>query len=471
MSLVRTAVVVLFSRFGSLIVGTLSFVYFTRELGAELFGSFVLFRTLVAIIGIFVNFGINDAVEKRISEERPGEVLSVALLLKFLLFSLVSVLVILLQGKVNDYIGLNLAVQLLPAIAVDQLGRQYASTLRGEQRVKQAEVGRSVQGFLFSAGGVALVYLGWEVRGLVTAFVSSWLIFIFAGWSLSETGIGPPTYEDLESVVSFAKYNFISSVIGQTAYDWIDTFVIGLFMSPLFVGGYEIAWRVANLATLVSKAIGKVLFPKISKWSATEDHERIQAVLPDAVTGALLFVMPAIFGVALVGDGLIQFVFGSEYVFAATSATVLMISRLFENTNDIISRTLLGIDRPDVVGRSVVVFVVVNTTLNFVLVYTYGIVGAAVATSISIALLVTMLTYALSKEMQLSFQYKRFGISIAASLGMAVVVRALINVVEIDSITTLISVVVVGVLTYIVFLASTREYRSLFREFVIDFGK
>lgn len=459
MSLARTAIVVLFSRVFALTVAAFGLLYFTRELGPSLFGSFVLFRTLVVLLGMFVDLGINDAVEKRLSEGQTAGVLSSALLMKGVALLVLSACIALLGPTIDGFIGLDIGLALVPVIAVDQLGRILAATLRGEHRVDLAEVGQTIQGVGFIIGGIGLVYLGWGVEGLVTSLFTSWTaVAAWFGYK-TDTSLAKPTQAAFDSVGQFAKYNFFSSIIGHTAYNWIDTFVIGLFLGPTFVAGYEIAWRITKLTTLLSKVIGKTIFPQISEWDATDERERIQEILPDALLGSIVFVVPAVFGIVLLGEEIIGLMFGQEYTFAVGAAAILMASKVFDAVSDIESRVLLGMGRPADIARAVTVFVIVNLGGNLVLVSLYGIVGAAVATSLAIATLVVLLTYYLRQELTVTVERSSLGVVLAASLAMASVIGGLKVVVGVNSVPVLLGMIATAVVAYLAVLAASANFR------------
>jgi len=114
-----------------------------------------------------------------------------------------------------------------------------------------------------------------------------------------------------------------------------------------------------------------------------------QNIVEQSLTYGGLFLIPGLFGGALLGERLLR-IYGTEFTQGATILSILILANVVMGYQSQLLNTLNGIDRPDLAFRVNATFVVANMILNVILVYLYGWLGAAVATatSVSISLIV-----------------------------------------------------------------------------------
>jgi O-antigen/teichoic acid export membrane protein len=136
MNIARSTSKIFFARLSGSVFGFLGTVYFARELGTSLFGTFVLFQALSQMLAVPADFGLQGAVIKRMSErENPSEVLSTAILMLGFSLTFVSVCVLLFRNIINSYLGAKLAVFLVTVVILNELSKLAQNVLKGELRV------------------------------------------------------------------------------------------------------------------------------------------------------------------------------------------------------------------------------------------------------------------------------------------------------------------------------------------------
>lgn len=159
----------------------------------------------------------------------------------------------------------------------------------------------------------------------------------------------------------------------------IDIQILAIYYEPFEVGEYNIARRVSDLAMFVHASVISVIGPIIA--SNIDNKDKIKKVIRRA--NHLIFwptLMAAIF-LFLISGPLFNF-FSSEYVNAEKTAMILVAGHLsvafFGPLAVLINMT--GNQR-----FSVKLFAgaaILNVVLNFALIPTYGIIGAAIATAV-----------------------------------------------------------------------------------------
>lgn len=467
MSFSRTVLIDLVSRLGRAVISLTVVAVFVRELGINRFGTFVLFEAVLIVAGIFADLGIGSAVQKRVSEHHTSRVVSTALTLKSGLVLAVAVIIFLFRVEINSYLGEPLALYIPAAVGLQQLGRVGLHALRGDLRVSDASVIQFAGDGALLIIGYWFVTQGFGILSLVYGFLGGWSLILV--WSLVRLGYSPtlPSRKAADSILDFSRYSFVSSVVGGALYSWMDTIVIGYFLSPGAVGLYETAWRISRAVSLLSQSVGTALFPQVSDWHLNGSLERIRGVIKNSLTVSLSVVFPAIIGGIIFGTQLLTVTFGAETSAAVIPLIVLLFGKLFEAANDVIGRVLYGLNLPRYTAYSALLFMVVNLGLNVFLVPRIGITGAAIATSLAFSANAGLNAYFLKLNLDFRPEWKDIGYCALASAGMGVGLIILSQFITVNSVLTLAVVVATGVVLYSLGLlvpASTRGHlRDLIR--------
>lgn len=426
--------------------------FFAQELGAAKLGVFFLFQALLGVLSIPTDFGIREAVEKRISEgDNPSDVLASALVLKLVPFLLVISIILLLQPYINRYVGADVAMLIIIGLVLQDGFRLTLHLLKGELRVEETATIKVVNRLVFIGTAFALVLSGYGVQGLIYGLIIGHGISFVFGWKRASTPIGRPSIEQARSLFDYAKFKFVS-IIGGYTYQWADVLVIGFFLTQTHVGAYEIAWRITAVVMHLSQAIGNVVFPQISAWSSAEKFDQIENLLPEAITSSLILVIPSFFGVLVVSEALLGLVFGPEFIQASLVLIILMSEKILQAAHRILGRTLTALDHPGLAARAGVISTVLNLLLNVSLIPLFGIVGAAIATVVSFSVNTLLHANYLRRSLTIRIPHRSLGWSCVSAIVMAVVLLLVKQTVGINSIALLTTYIIGGALIYFVVL-------------------
>jgi O-antigen/teichoic acid export membrane protein len=448
MNLARTSIKIFAARAVSSLIGFLGIAFFARELGSHQMGILFLFQAFLGIIAIPANLGISDSVTKRLSEgDSPGSIFATAVLLKGLLLLPFGAGILVFQEKINSYLGAELALLLLLALILREFARLIEQVLKGELRVGETAGPLLSQKLIYVFIGAILVLAGNGVRGIIYGLLAGYTVMLVWGLWMSSTAIGSPSLRHAYSLFNYSKYAFVSSVSGQF-YNWMDVAIIGLFLTQSDVGIYEIAWRVTAVVLLSSSSIATTIFPQVSQWDAEGATERIESLLSEAIPPALFVAIPAFFGVVLFSKEILGFVFGVEYAVGSLVLIALIGEKVIRSVHLVLGRSLQGIDRPDLAAKASIISIVANLFLNVILVLEFGIVGAAVATTISSIINSILHAHYLSRFVSIRIPYIRIGGCVAASFSMAVVLKTIESAILISSLPMLLLIIGLGVAVY-----------------------
>jgi O-antigen/teichoic acid export membrane protein len=195
--------------------------------------------------------------------------------------------------------------------------------------------------------------------------------------------LGVPQRRHFKRLFDFAKFSWLGSLQSRM-FSYTDVLVLGYFVSSGLIGIYAVAWNVGQFLILFSGTLQSTLFPEMSSMAANEDPQAVSRIVEQSLTFGGLFLIPGLFGGVLLGERILR-IYGPEFPEGAVVLNILIVANLFMGYQNQLLNALNAIDRPDLAFRVNLVFVVVNVSLNVILVSLYGWIGAAVATATSVA--------------------------------------------------------------------------------------
>lgn len=442
-------------------------VIFSREIGASPLGTYYPFIALLGIIAIPADIGIRSATEKRISEgydER--KYLGTAISLVFIPTLLIVISIFIARSYVSQYLGSDLTFALATALVIQTVGKLGIATLRGELRVGESALAMALRPIGWLVVGYILVKQGYGVNGIVWGYIIGSTAMLTVAWLKVSIRPAWPSLNHAKSLLDYGRYSFISSV-GGYFYNWMDVTILSAFVALEIastrsaIGAYENAWRVSKLVMIVASSIGISLFPQFSRWDAENTTDKIESIIPKALLPGLLVVFPAFTGTIILGEDIMSTLFGAEFTVATLALVILSSEKILQSIHIVLGQSLQAIDRPDLAAYATVVAVVINLILNVVLIWEYGITGAAIATTVSFAVNTALHAYYVNQFLDIRFPTSETLWSIIAATIMGAAVYAVNSLVTIHNILDLLVVVSFGAAVYVVVLLINRSIRNL----------
>ena len=157
-----------------------------------------------------------------------------------------------------------------------------------------------------------------------------------------------------------------------------DAFLINLILGVRQTGIYSVTSGLAETLWYVPNAMGTVMFSRAVDPKA--DAGRIAAVLTRTTLAvALVTAIPAF----VFGPRLVRFIYGTQFTDAGVALRLILPGIVAYSVVAVLSRYITGRGRPGTGTLILVAGLFVNIAVNLVLIPTYGISGAAAASSIS----------------------------------------------------------------------------------------
>ena len=419
----QTSFVVFVSKLVGSALGFLATIYFARVLGAEILGYYALVMALTAWFILAGRLGIAKAMAKRISEgEEPAAYLAASAVLMGSIGGVIALLALLFHEHIDAYVGETVAAFVAAILLVKLFYEFTNAALKGERKVHVSGALQPVQIGSYSLIQVALVFAGFGLAGMLIGYIVGGILIGLLGLLFLSTGITRPHLRHFRSLFDFAKYVWLGGLKSRSFND-VDIIVLGFLVSPALVGVYSIAWSIAKFLELFGNAVSTTLFPEISRADADESRELVSTLVTDSLAYGGLFIIPGLFGGALLAEQLLS-IYGPEFVQGATVLAVLIVATLLYGYQKQLMNAINAVDRPDVAFRINAVFIVTNVVLNVLLVLEFGFVGAAYATAISAGLGVLLSFTALRSFVTFTVPKGEIGRQFLSAGVMALVVYA-----------------------------------------------
>lgn len=460
MNLTKSSTKLFASRIGGSLITFLGVVLFARELGAAKLGSYFLFQTLLVAVAVLTDFGVKNAMIKRMSEgEDPSEFLGGTVLLKTPLILIATVGLMSFADSIHSYVGFDATSYLIIGVALRETAFVGTKALEGELRVSEATAIEFIGKVVWVGVGVVLLWEGFGVFGLVYALFARFALMIIFSFIQLSTRPMLPRLKYIHSLIHYAKFNMVTYISGYF-YNWTDTFIIGLFLGSASVGAYEVAWRVSRMFMMLGSAIATALFPQISQWHSNQNTDRISQAVSQSIVPTVFFIIPGLIGAIIVGPSLLKLVYGPEYVIASLALVILVGDANTNAVHSVLKHSLNAIDRPDLSAQSALVAMGINIVLNVVLVWQIGLIGAAIAT-LSASLINMVLHYRyFSRYFDLQIAYTDIGWCVvsAAMMGFLLIVTPLGS--GINSTGELLFSIAVSAIVYLAFTLASNSLRD-----------
>ena len=280
--------------------------------------------------------------------------------------------------------GLRLMALTLPAMTVCEAALAATRGWRSQRAFTLiGQIYEPVCRLLLTA---VLLFLG---AGLTGAF---WAI-VAAGWSAAALALlalrrrlraldgAARTYQPRQ-LFSFSTVSWVSS-LSSTGLIWLDTLLLGFFADP-DIGVYNVATRLVTVAVFVLAPLNAAFGPYLAHLHHQGRLDEVRRSYA-AVTGWVVRLsLPAFAALLVFPDELLR-LFGPEFAVGAAVTVILAAGQIVNAATGPCGTVLNMSGRVALNMWDNLAALVLNVLLNLWLIPAYGIVGAAVAWAVSLA--------------------------------------------------------------------------------------
>ena len=420
---------------GSILVGILGVglslavsVLLARILGPKQYGIYALAFSIITIISVPTKLGLPQLVLRETAKAHVvkqwglmrgiWQWSTIAVCVFSTLTALIALTFIFFDSEkiTNLQSVIIVALILIPLISLANL---RDGALKGLKHVVLGQLTESIIRPLFFVVMLLTLYYGFDVMSPIYAMgaqaLSAMLAFLLGVGLLfyarpvqlkSQPICVYRTKEWMGAALPLAMISGMQIINSQA-----DIIMLGFFRSPEEVGIYKIVVTGSGLVAFGLQVVSMVVAPHFASLHASGEIKKLQKLVTQSAKVTLLIALPTFILLALFGELLIEFVFGSEYIAGYLPLAILAFGQLINALIGNVGLLLNMSGNEKETMRGLFIAVVSNIVLNVLLIPTFGIVGAAIATAITFIVWNLILRRAVLKKLNIepvAFGFNRF---------------------------------------------------------------
>jgi O-antigen/teichoic acid export membrane protein len=434
------------------LIGFISTIYFAHAVGASVLGAYFLFLAYYELISIVIDGGFGQAAIKRISEgEESDAYFSSFFVINFLSITVVVVALIAFRSYFVDLNSAGIFIWFLLALLVSLLYRTVSFGIGGSGKVGIQATCNFINDTSRVLIQIIAIFFGYGVAGLAGGFVAGMFISAIIELHFFDLHFVRFGWKHIKSLSTFSFWFFLTSS-GWLVFSYADIILIGYFQNNSDVGVYRVVMQFTSFALLTTAALKGTLWPKVSRWGKTGDFGSIEESLSRAFSYSLILAVPILAGGIILGDKLLFFLYGAEFEQGYLTLFILLIVQVINIFQNFFTMYLGALDNQKEAFNVTALAVLMNIMLNLMLIPLIGILGAAIATLITMILNAILARKILSKMITIRFEYKSFLNILKASFVMSLFVGSYRIFVTISNAWLIVIPVVIGALIYFILI-------------------
>jgi len=376
-------------------------VVLARLLGAEGAGLYFLAFTVITIASTLGRVGMDNTMIRFVAANAVVQnwiavkgVYSKVLWFAFISSSVLAVLIFILAPCLANsaFSEPELMVPLrwmALAIVPFALLTLHAQALMGLKCIRDAILVLSVYVPLLSLFGCVFLVPLWGVSGAVWAYIIAAVITLLIGvwrWQRATTPhlqkvVGHfETKTLLESSIPLFWVAVFTLVINQSS-----ILMLGLWEGSEAVGIFSVAIRTATLISFVLIAVNSIAAPKFAASYKQNDMLALEQIAKNSAKLTTLIATPPLLLCLFVPDLIMQ-IFGEQFVKGAFVLSILAVGEFINVASGSVGYLLMMTGNERLYRNTLIVCAILNLILNFLLIPYAGIIGAAIATAVTLAL-------------------------------------------------------------------------------------
>ena len=411
-----------------------------RILGPADYGRYGLVVTLTTMVIVLIGNGIPTAMAKYISEifeTNPSLVLVIkkkAIILQSILICAVTIIFFFSAPLISYILGdrsltplFRISTLIIPAFA---LASFYFSFYTGLHKFNVQSVLKTLRSVLKVVAIVGLAYT-FRVPGSIVGYaLAAFSVFLLA-FSLDWFKYTPELKkaaksQNLSLQATFETKKLINYawqiILFFLAYELlisIDLYLVkGILHNDYLTGIYNASLTVGRIPYYIFYALTIMLLPVVSKTTAEKNSEETNKIIGQSMRLMTILLVPSVILMSQFSRPIIKIFFSAKYIDAAYPMSILAYGVGFLTIFYVMSFVLNGAGKTKIPMWISIFGVAINAVLNYILIKRYGIVGSAVATTITSFVAMLAILYYVKRDFGTIFKLKSLAKIIFAGVVM-----------------------------------------------------
>lgn len=381
-----------------------------RNLGAGQFGQYAAigaFGTLFLFIG---DLGLSTYTVREVARQRETSSATDALnalygnlLALRMSLAILSGVLLIASAWLTGRPEVMLVAISLNVISMILYGAQGTSDamLAGFERLDIAAVAKIAYQITFVGLGAVALLLGMGYYGLIYATLVAVGVLTYICWrNVMMLGIRPlrPNFRSwIPLLRSSLPFGAIAFTLGLS-YKF-DSVLLNIFRSDIETGYYNAAYNLVFSTVVLSNIINTTLYPSLTR-QAISAPQSLPVIYGRALRYLMLLSIPIAIGTWALADQLVPFLFKAEYLPAVPALQIVIWVVPLMYCSEFLGYVVLIRGQERSAARAIMISTSINVGLNLLLVPLFGLIGAAIMTVVTEAILVGQYVWMLRAELR-----------------------------------------------------------------------
>lgn len=381
------------SMFVRLLTGVVLFVLMARELGVELFGSFVYWYSVSLIVVIFIDYGMGLKVLREIGrdQDNASNILAGYVVTKIYLAAVVLTVSLIVIWLSIDSMRESVIVSLLiVSTSILSFAELFVVSLRAVGSFSEETKVVVVTHIYHFASILLLLKLGFGLVVISIGMLASRTVFLYFAWRKCKEIVALNSLPVKDSSLVYGNirstfYYFIDDGASKL-YSHIDTVILNMLMGSAAVGVYNAGMRIVQGLSTGAQVLANVFLPRLAGAIKEKNPERSRLFL-------LLFLSMTTVGLTLgavlwvFDDVLVRWLYGEQYKELASLMGLFGLSLTLRYTAASIGVLLTANGLQRFRAFSIGIATICLFVCSVGLIPSYGLVGMLYAVNISLLVL------------------------------------------------------------------------------------
>lgn len=359
-----------------------------RLLGPAGYGIFGVVIYLITLITMLLNSGVPQATSRYIAVDNSKAVAikGKSVRIQFLSSLAVFLIYFSLAGVIANMLGdtgltkyIRISAFMIPAYAFYNL---YASFLNGLRNYSGQALCQLVYSVAKVIGVFALVFFGFDVYGAIFGYMLGPLAGFILAWHYFKPEESGDDFET-RKLIDFA----LPIIVFSTTFTFlmsVDLFLVKRILAEnVQAGFYTAASTLAKIPFFVLSGLTLAIFPAISKSTFARDEELTKNYINNSLRYLFMLLVPTVLLFSATSSSLVDFFYSSKYLSSAPPLAMLVFGAGAYTVLQILATIIIASGRPTLSMIIVLILVPIALAANTILIPIYGLVGAAIATTIT----------------------------------------------------------------------------------------
>lgn len=381
----------------SVVVGFFFKVFISRELGADMLGIFALGMSVVAVLSVFLSWGLGNGLVRFVSKyvaQKDYVQLQTYIYRTFQITFFMSCIGMSLFFLFPEFISNTILhtpslTQYLPYFGILLLINAFIvlfdQIIRGMQEVKKSTlIGQFVRLPLKIILSVVFIYMGYALLGYIWAEIIGAIITVFLFYKLVKK-ITPIRFPRLTSKPQskitreerkFGNNMLITNTVGLL-HSQGDKIVLAYYLSTKELGVYAVVLTILAFVPTVLVSVNAIFTPIISQLFTEEKFDELKFYYQTSAKYIFILTFPLIVFLFLFREPVLN-IFGNEFVEGTTIFSLMLFGQLINNSSGSVGM-MLNMTGLEKYSRNISVLMSIVSLIVYIgLIPTFGLIGIGI---------------------------------------------------------------------------------------------